>query len=88
MRLAVLRILVPAEEGVKVETLQASLQASLRRRGTTKMTPNGAEEPASPDDALMNNQLVFWGATEIRRGAETRAAGKKKTPGSAVSDGG
>ena len=86
MRVATLRILVPAEEGVKVETLQKALQASLRRRGTVKMNPAGEEEPASDDDSLMNDQLVFWGAAEIRRGSETRAAKAKKTAG-APSDG-
>lgn len=82
MRVATLRILVPIEEGVKVDTLQRALQSSLRKRGTVKISPEGVEEAATDDEALLNDQLVFWAASEIRRGAETRAA-KKRTGGAA-----
>lgn len=86
MRIVTLRILVPAEEGVKVETVQAALQASLRRRGTIKMDTSGEEAEASAEDSLLCDRLVFWGAVDVRRGAETRAAKSKKTAG-ATSDG-
>jgi hypothetical protein len=74
-RLAQLRIVVPVGDGVRVDALQKHIRAFLRERGAETLNGPPVEGALPlPDDA---DRAVHWMACDVRRGAETRAGGKR-----------
>lgn len=81
VKMVAVRLLVPTEDNVRHDVFIKSLQASLRKRGITRMDADGQEEPADATDALLDTTLIFWNATDVRRGPETRGPKKAKAGG-------
>ena len=71
-----LRCILTVDDGVKIEDLQREIRRRLR-----EMAAEPLPGPAVAADALPlepgSDRTVFWPATDVRRGAETRAVGKK-----------
>ncbi len=70
-----MRLIATVEDGVSFTDLSDALLRELRARGEEVITSEGFHT-AHRDD-MMNQKLVFWRATDIRRGPQT--VERKKT---------
>lgn len=74
-----LRCILTVDDGVKIEDLQREIKRRLREMPAEPLpgqVPAGDALPLEPG----SDRTVFWPATDVRRGAETRAAPRRPEP--------